>query len=113
MSTAIAVDLAKSVFFEVAVSDTPGQVRIRRRLRRAQFARFVATQPPATVLLEACGSTHYWSRHAKKTPVPTHLQAWALAVEQHRGHNKAAVALANKLARIVWAVWRSGQPFAA
>jgi len=63
MSTTIAVDLAKSVF-EVAVSDTPGRVRIRRRLTRAQFARFVATQPPATVLLEACGSAHYWGRHA-------------------------------------------------
>jgi hypothetical protein len=63
MSTTIAVDLAKSVF-EVAVSDTPGRVRIRRRLTRAQFARFVTTQPPATVLLEACGSAHYWGRHA-------------------------------------------------
>jgi hypothetical protein len=26
-------------------------------------------------------------------------------------HNKAAVAVANKLARIVWAVWSKGQPF--
>jgi len=25
--------------------------------------------------------------------------------EQRRGHNVAAVAVANKLARIVWAVW--------
>jgi len=36
------------------------------------------------------------------------LQAWALRVESARGHNKAAVALANKMARIVWAVWRNG-----
>jgi hypothetical protein len=28
--------------------------------------------------------------------------------EQHRGHNKAAVALANKIARTVSAVWRNG-----
>ncbi len=39
------------------------------------------------------------------------LRAWALRVEQRRGHNKATVALANKLARIVWAVWRSDTPF--
>lgn len=63
MSTTIAVDLAKSVF-EVAVSDTPGHVTTRHRLTRAQFARFVATAPPATVLLEACGSAHYWGRTA-------------------------------------------------
>ena len=32
------------------------------------------------------------------------LRAWALAREQARGHNKAAVAVANKLARLAWAV---------
>lgn len=33
------------------------------------------------------------------------LQQWALDVQARRGHNKATVAVANKLARIVWAVW--------
>jgi hypothetical protein len=36
---------------------------------------------------------------------------WALHTQQHRGHNKAATALANKLARIVWAVWSKDAPF--
>jgi hypothetical protein len=40
----IAVDVAKSVF-EVAVSTRPGRVAARHRLTRAQFARFVATNP--------------------------------------------------------------------
>ena len=35
------------------------------------------------------------------------LQRWALQLEQRVGHNKATVALANKLARICWAVWRN------
>ena len=39
------------------------------------------------------------------------LRAWVLRVEQHRGHNKATVALANKLARIIWAVWRRDTSF--
>jgi transposase len=30
-------------------------------------------------------------------------QAWALALAQRSGHNKAAVALANKMARRLWA----------
>jgi transposase len=40
------------------------------------------------------------------------LQHWALQTQQRRGHNIAAVAVANKLARIVWAVWRQQRPFA-
>jgi len=42
--------------------------------------------------------------HAKKSREPDRLRAWALGRERARGHNKAAVALANKMARIVWAV---------
>jgi transposase len=49
----------------------------------------------------------------KTAPAPDRLRAWALQVERLRGHNKAAVALANKLARIVWAVWRHGQDYIA
>jgi transposase len=49
--------------------------------------------------------------HAKKTDSHDRLRTWALDREQRRGHNKAAVALANKLARIVWAVWTKGAPY--
>ena len=50
-----------------------------------------------------------WSAKRKSNPDP--IQLWALEVERLRGHNKAAVALANKLARITWAVWRRQQPY--
>jgi transposase len=59
--TTIAVDLAKSVF-QVAVSHRPGRVDEERRLSRDRFLAFFAQRPPATVLLEACGSAHYWAR---------------------------------------------------
>jgi transposase len=59
--TRIAVDLAKTVF-EIAVSDRPGQVSRRERLPRAQFLNFFALQQRATVVMEACGSAHYWGR---------------------------------------------------
>jgi transposase len=39
------------------------------------------------------------------------LRTWALCLQERRGHNKAAVALANKLARIVWATWRHERDF--
>jgi transposase len=50
---------------------------------------------------------------SKTAPATDRLRTWALQVERLRGHNKAAVALANKLARIAWAVWRNGNDFAA
>lgn len=62
--TTIAVDLAKSVF-EVAVSHRPGRVSSTRRLSRTQFARLLAEQAPATLVMEACGTSHYWGREAR------------------------------------------------
>lgn len=62
--TTIAVDLAKSVF-EIAVSTQPGKIAKRQRLSRAQFSRFLAEHAPATVLMEACGTSHYWGREAQ------------------------------------------------
>ena len=59
--TAVSVDIAKTVF-EVAVSDEPGRVAQRRRLSRAAFLEFFAQLPAATVIMEACGSAHFWAR---------------------------------------------------
>jgi len=50
-------------------------------------------------------------RAAKLTEQPDALRAWALSVEGRSGHNVAAVALANKLARITWRVWRDHRSF--
>lgn len=48
------------------------------------------------------------ARHEKKLDS---LRAWAVGLQQRRGHNRATIALANKLARIAWAVWRRDQVF--
>jgi transposase len=48
---------------------------------------------------------------AKSRTTLDRLRTWALQLERTRGHNKAAIALANKLARIVWAVWRRDVEF--
>ena len=39
---------------------------------------------------------------------PDRLGTWALQLEQTRGHKKAADALAKKMARMAWAVWKTG-----
>ena len=63
--TVIAVDVAKSVL-EIAVSDRPGHVCRRDRLSRVAFLPFFLAYPGATVVMEACGSSHYWGRELLK-----------------------------------------------
>lgn len=63
--TRIAVDLAKSVF-ELAVSDRPGRVARQARLPRSRLLTFFAQQPAANVIMEACGSAHYWGRRIEQ-----------------------------------------------
>jgi transposase len=60
-TTTIAIDLAKSVF-EIGISNRPGHVERTHRVSRKELAHFMAAQPPAAVLMEACGSSHYWGR---------------------------------------------------
>jgi len=42
---------------------------------------------------------------------PDDLRAWARSIAARKGHNVAAVALANKLARVCWRVWHDQRPF--
>ncbi len=63
-SKIIAVDLAKDVF-EVAVANDNCRILERQRLSRKAFSTFLAAQPPALVLLEACGTAHFWGRTAQ------------------------------------------------
>jgi transposase len=46
-------------------------------------------------------------RAAHTKQQPDRLRAWVLRLHHKQGYNLAAVALANKLARIVWAVWKT------
>ncbi len=39
-----------------------GEPRFRKKLSRQSFSKFMAEQPPASVVMEACGSTHHWAR---------------------------------------------------
>src|SRR3974390_1617296 len=60
MST-IGLDIAKSVV-QVPGIDAAGQVVIRRQLRRQHVLTFFQKLPPCLVGIEACASSHYWSR---------------------------------------------------
>lgn len=59
--TMIGVDLAKTVF-QVHGTSMTGQPKFRKKLSRRSFFKFMAEQSPAVVVMEACGSAHYWAR---------------------------------------------------
>lgn len=62
----IAADLAKHVF-QIAESHRPGETGARKRLSRDGFSRYLRAQPePIELVMEACGSAHYWGRFAQK-----------------------------------------------
>jgi transposase len=63
-ATQVAVDLAKSVF-EISVSHEVGRVAEHRRLNRSGFRRFLEKQEPSEILMEACGTAHYWGRECR------------------------------------------------
>ena len=59
--TTVGLDIAKSVF-QVHGVDAAGQVFIRRQLKRRYVLAFFQKLPPCLVGIEACASSHHWSR---------------------------------------------------
>jgi transposase len=62
--TTIGLDIAKSVF-QVHGVDAADQVVIRRRLERRYVLAFFQKLSPCLVGIEACASSHHWSREFK------------------------------------------------
>jgi transposase len=62
--TTIGLDIAKSVF-QVHGVDAAGQAVIRRQLKRRYVLAFFQKLPPCLVGIEACASSHHWSRELK------------------------------------------------
>jgi transposase len=61
-----------------------------------------------TLLIQGAKSV-VWTAHKRDDPI----SRWVLALREKHGWQKAAVALANKNARILWAVMTKGQAFDA
>jgi len=59
--TTIGLDIAKSVF-QVHGVDAQGKVIVRRQLKRRCVLAFFQKLPPCLIGIEACASSHYWSR---------------------------------------------------
>ena len=77
---------------------------------RGLLREFGVTIPVGALLMHAARGTLSHSLHPTK---PTPFRAWARTVAERRGSNIATAAIANRLARMVWRVWRDDREFIA
>src|SRR4051794_21972256 len=72
-ATTVAIDLAKDVF-QVALANRAGRILDRQRFTRRQFERFVDTLAEGTaVIMETCGTSHYWGRRMQARSLQVRL----------------------------------------
>ncbi len=85
--TTIGLDIAKSVF-QVHGVDAAGQVVIRRQLKRRYVLAFFQKLPPCLIGIEACASSHYWSRELQALGHTVRALRQAAEERRHRcrGH---------------------------
>ena len=85
--TTIGLDIAKSVF-QVHGVDAAGKVVIRRQLKRRYVLAFFQKLPPCLIGIEACASSHYWSRELQALGFPLsevlHLRRHAQTLSRPR-----------------------------
>jgi transposase len=65
----VGLDIAKSVF-QVHCVDADGEVVLRRQLKRRYVLAFFQKLPPCLVGIEACASSHHWSRELRRSDTP-------------------------------------------
>lgn len=90
MVTTIGLDIAKSVF-QVHGIDAAGQVVVRRQLKRRYVLTFFQRLAPCLVGIEACASSHHWSRELKALGHTVRLMPPAYVKPYVKRHKNDAV----------------------
>jgi transposase len=99
--TTIGLDIAKSVF-QVHGVDAVGQVVMRRQLKRRYVLKFFEKLPPCLVGIEACASSHHWSRelqalgHTVRLMPPAYVKPY---VKRHKNDVTDAEAICEAVTR--------------
>jgi transposase len=99
--TTIGLDIAKSVF-QVHGVDADGLVVIRRQLKRRYVLAFFEKLPPCLVGIEACASSHHWSRelqafgHTVRLMPPAYVKPY---VKRHKNDATDAEAICEAVTR--------------
>jgi len=99
--TTIGLDIAKSVF-QVHGVDAGGQVVMRRQWKRRYVLTFFQKLPPCLVGIEACASSHHWSRelqalgHTVRLMPPAYMKPY---VKRHKNDATDAEAICEAVTR--------------
>jgi transposase len=99
--TTIGLDLAKSVF-QVHGVDAAGNVVVRRQLKRRYVLPFFQKLPPCLIGMEACASSHHWSRelralgHTVRLMPPAYVKPY---VKRHKNDVADAEAICEAVTR--------------
>ena len=97
----IGLDIAKSLF-QVHGIDAAGQVVIRRQLKRRYLLAFFEKLPPCLIGIEACASSHHWSRelqalgHTVRLMPPAYVKPY---VKRHKNDAVDAEAICEAVTR--------------
>jgi len=97
----IGFDIAKSVF-QVHGLNADGKVIIRRQLKRRHVLPFFQKLPPCLVGIEACASSHYWSRELQALGHTVRLMPAAYVkpyVKRHKNDATDAEAISEAVTR--------------
>ena len=99
--TTIGLDIAKSVF-QVHGINAEGDVILRRQLKRRYVLAFFQKLPPCLVGIEACASSHHWSRelqalgHTVRLMPPAYVKPY---VKRHKNDAIDAEAICEAVTR--------------
>jgi len=99
--TTIGLDIAKSVF-QIHGVDAAGNVIVRRQLKRRYVLPFFQKLPPCLVGIEACASSHHWSRelqalgHTVRLMPPAYVKPY---VKRHKNDAADAEAICEAVTR--------------
>jgi transposase len=99
--TTIGLDIAKSVF-QVHGVDAEGNVVLRRQLKRRYVLVYFQKLPPCLVGIEACASSHHWSRelqalgHTVRLMPPAYVKPY---VKRHKNDATDAEAICEAVTR--------------
>jgi transposase len=99
--TTIGLDMAKSVF-QVHAVNAEGNVALRRQLKRRYVLAFFQKLPPCLVGIEACASSHHWSRelqalgHTVRLMPPAYVKPY---VKRHKNDATDAEAICEAVTR--------------
>src|SRR5262249_29014709 len=97
----VGLDIAKSVF-QVHGVDADGKVVVRRQLKRRYVLTFFQKLLPCLVGIEACASSHYWSRelqalgHTVRLMPPAYVRPY---VKRHKNDAADAEAICEAVTR--------------